>query len=177
MVISQTILLISTFFLLLGLAGMVMTKNIMHACVFLLTVLLAVAGLYASMGAEFVATAQIMVYVGGVVILMLFAIMLTGGKDFQSRAQQLFSLTPLMGNARTYTIAALFSLTLVGTSVAVFYLSFRHLIKVSPLQFKATLDGIGTLLVTDYVLAFELSSVLLLGALIGAAMIARQGKR
>ena len=51
----------------------------MHACVSLLTVLFGVAGLYATLSADFLAATQLVVYVGGVVILMLFAIMLTGG--------------------------------------------------------------------------------------------------
>ena len=50
------------------------TKNIMHSCIFLLGTLLGMAGLYATLGADFVAVTQIMVYVGGIVILMLFAI-------------------------------------------------------------------------------------------------------
>ncbi len=64
-----------------GATGVVISKNIMHACIYLLASLIGIAGLYATLGADFVAVTQIMVYVGGVVILMLFAIMLTGGND------------------------------------------------------------------------------------------------
>ena len=75
------------------------TRNIMHSCVYLLGSLIGVAGLYATLGADFVAVSQVMVYVGGIVILMLFAVMLTGGKDFISKAQSLLGLMPTMGNA------------------------------------------------------------------------------
>lgn len=150
----------------------VYTKNIMHACIYLLSTLLGVAGLYASMGAEFVAITQIMVYVGGVVVLMLFAIMLTGGRDFKSRGQELMRLAPGMGNKKTYIIAGCITFILVISIYKVFKsisgVGTKELYSVSE-----TVDQLGKLLLTDHVLVFELSSVLLLGALIGAAIIAR----
>lgn len=150
----------------------VYTKNIMHACIYLLFTLLGMAGLYASMGAEFVAVTQIMVYVGGIVVLMLFAVMLTGGKDFKSRGQELLRLTPVMGNNKSYVSA--------GAIVVILLLGLYKLYSLLPiivqkknLDNQTTVDQLGKLLLTDHVLVFELSSVLLLGALIGAAIIAR----
>ncbi|MFA5583066.1 MAG: NADH-quinone oxidoreductase subunit J [Bacteriovoracaceae bacterium] len=158
--------------------GVVATRNIMHACVFLLGTLLGVAGLYATLGADFVAVTQIMVYVGGVVILMLFGVMLTGGKDFVSKAQNLLGLAPTMGNKWTYSLAGLVSLVFVLTNVK---LLSNIISDAGPKTFgnemPSTVSQIGHLLVKDHVLAFELSSVLLLGALIGAAMIARPKKK
>lgn len=152
------------------------TKNIMHACVFLLGSLIGIAGLYVTLGADFVAATQMMVYVGGVVILMVFAVMLTGGKDFQSKAQKLLGLIPTMGNMWTLSLAIFTAL--------VFCLSIIKLIgnilttaKITDTGiYTSTVEKIGTSLVTDHVLAFELSSVLLLGALVGAAIIARPRK-
>lgn len=154
------------------------TKNIMHSCVFLLGSLIGVAGLYATLGADFVAVTQIMVYVGGVVILMLFAVMLTGGKDFVSRAQNLLGLAPTMGSKWTYGVGFLVALVFVLTNVKLLMnISKTFPAKTFGNEFPSTVNRIGHLLVKDHVLAFELSSVLLLGALVGAAIIARPKKQ
>jgi NADH-quinone oxidoreductase subunit J len=154
--------------------GAVVTKNIMHACIYLLGSLLGISGLYITLGADFVAVTQIMVYVGGVVILMLFAVMLTGGKDFVSKAQNLLGLVPLMGNNWSYAFGFLGALVFSAISV---YFLIELTETITPvqeqLQFESTVESLGKLLITDHVLAFELSSVLLLGALVGAAIIAR----
>jgi NADH-quinone oxidoreductase subunit J len=154
--------------------AVLVTKNIMHSCIFLLGSLLGVAGLYATLGADFVATAQIMVYVGGVVILMLFAVMLTGGKDFVSKAQNLLGLAPAMGNKWTYAIGILVSIVFMLTNIKI----ISSVIKTVPHkemgnEFPSTVSQLGHLLIKEHVLAFEISSVLLLGALVGAAIIAR----
>lgn|SRR5690606_3178207 len=157
--------------------GVIATRNIMHSCIFLLGTLLGMAGLYATIGADFVAVTQIMVYVGGIVILMLFAVMLTGGKDFVSKAQNLLGLPPLMGNKWTYIVGGFVSLVFVFTN----YKIISSVLKTVPEtkltnDFPSTVNQIGKLLIKDHVLAFELSSVLLLGALVGAAIIARPKK-
>jgi len=158
--------------------GVLMVKNIMHSCVFLLGSLMGVAGLYATLGADFVAVTQIMVYVGGVVILMLFAVMLTGGTDFISRAQNLLGLAPSMGNKWTYGMGLFVGVVFLLTNIKL----LMGLTKTLPTktinnQFPSTVTEIGHLLVKDHVLAFEISSVLLLGALVGAAIIARPRKQ
>lgn len=158
--------------------GVLMVKNIMHSCVFLLGSLMGIAGLYATLGADFVAITQIMVYVGGVVILMLFAVMLTGGNDFVSRAQNLLGLPASMGNKWTYAIGLLVGVVFLLTNIQL----IRGLTKALPVktitnEFPSTVTQIGHLLVKDHVLAFEMSSVLLLGALVGAAIIARPRKQ
>lgn len=152
------------------------SKNIMHACMYLFGALVGVAGLYLTLGADFLSAVQVLVYVGGVIILMLFAIMLTGGREFMEMAKTGFLKDPYMGSKKTYAIGIFTSL--------VFILTFGGLVKnmmtkqnpeaVKP--FTSTVEAIGTSLLTDHVLAFEISSVLLLGALIGAAIIARPGK-
>jgi NADH-quinone oxidoreductase subunit J len=154
------------------------TKNIMHSCIFLLGSLIGIAGLYATLGADFVAVTQIMVYVGGIVILMLFAVMLTGGKDFVSRAQNLLGLAPSMGNKWTYGIGILVGLVFLLTNVKlILNVNQTFAAKSFGNEFPSTVTQLGHLLVKDHVLAFELSSVLLLGALVGAAIIARPRKR
>lgn len=152
----------------------VTTKNIMHACIYLLGSLIGVAGLYVTLGADFIAATQFMVYIGGVVILSLFAVMLTGGRDPEEYNKSGLFLSPIMGSKKTYVYGAVtaivFLLTIVGLMKTVFTLGADT---TAPGEFTSTVEDIGTLLLTDHVLAFEMASVLLLGALIGAAIIAR----
>ncbi len=152
----------------------VVTKNIMHACVYLLGSLIGVSGLYVTLGADFVAAVQFMVYVGGVTILMLFAVMLTGGPDSENNRSKLLFLSPIMGSKKSYIFggftAVVFFASIYGIVKNVW--SFSK-IKSNPSAFEPTVEKIGTLLVTDHVLSFEFASILLLGALIGAAIIAR----
>lgn len=161
-----------------GAVMVAVTKNIMHSCIFLLASLIGIAGLYATMEADFVAVTQIMVYVGGIVILMLFAVMLTGGKDFVSRAQNLLGLAPAMGNKWTFGTGLFVGFVFILTNIQL----LMNVFKTYPVRkfdpgFPSTVNKIGHLLIKDHVLAFELSSVLLLGALVGAAIIARPRKQ
>ena len=173
----NTLFIMSALLTVVGAILVLTTKNIMHSCVFLLASLIGMAGLYATLGADFVAVTQVMVYVGGIVILMLFAVMLTGGKDFISKAQSLMGLAPTMGNAWTYSVGGLVALVFLLTNVQL----LSRLGAMSTLKndgaFESTVNKIGHLLVKDHVLAFEISSVLLLGALVGAAIIARPRKQ
>ncbi|GAB4011047.1 MAG: NADH-quinone oxidoreductase subunit J [Bdellovibrio sp.] len=149
------------------------TKNLMHACMFLLGTLFGVAGLYATLGADFLAATQIVVYAGGVVILMLFAVMLTGGAEDKKNRFGIEKISS-MGSIKTYTIAGVSSLIIamvVLKLTADVHVASKAITSVS--QNESTVFKIGSLLITDHVLAFEISSILLLGALIGAAIIAR----
>lgn len=150
------------------------SKNLMHACVYLLLTLFGVAGLYATLGADFLAATQIIVYAGGIVILMLFAIMLTGGvRDFVNKFG--IDKIPAMGSAKTYTIASLSAVIMIYVVMKILSPLFRHYEQGELPPFTSTVEKVGTLLITDHVLAFEISSILLLGALVGAAVISRPG--
>lgn len=174
----QILFICSAFLTVVSAVLVAVTKNIMHSCVFLLGSLIGIAGLYATLGADFVAVTQIMVYMGGVVILMLFAVMLTGGKDFISRAQNLLGLPASMGNRWTYGVGIIVGVVFLLTNIKL----LMNLTKTLPVkainnEFPSTVSQIGHLLVKEHVLAFEISSVLLLGALVGAAIIARPRKQ
>lgn len=174
----QFLFISSAFLTIVAALGVLMTKNLMHSCVFLLATLIGVAGLYATLGADFVAVTQIMVYMGGVVILMLFAVMLTGGKDFVSRAQNLLGLPASMGNRWTYGVGLIVGVVFLLTNIKLLMgLSEKLTVRTINNDYPSTVSQIGHLLVKDHVLAFEISSVLLLGALVGAAIIARPRKQ
>lgn len=150
------------------------SRNLMHACIYLLLTLFGVAGLYATLGADFLAATQLVVYAGGVVILMLFAIMLTGGvREFVNKFG--IDKIPAMGSTKTYIIASLSALIMMFVSMRILAPLFKTHVQGELPNFSSTVEKIGVLLVTDHVLAFEISSILLLGALIGAAVISRPG--
>jgi NADH:ubiquinone oxidoreductase subunit 6 (subunit J) len=172
-VFESTLFLLSASLTVGGAFAVVYTKNLMHACVYLLASLFGVAGLYATLGADFLAATQIVVYAGGVVVLMLFAIMLTGGVENDVSSKRRFLLPASMGTPKTYIVASL-SVLVISMVVLKIIASAVKGYEVSELPpFESTVEQIGILLVTDHVLAFEISSVLLLGALVGAAVIAR----
>lgn len=148
------------------------SKNLMHACIFLLGSLFGVAGLYATLGADFLAATQMVVYAGGVVILMIFAVMLTGGHEDKVNRLGLSKIAA-MGSTKTYIIAGLTSLVIAMVILKIIASSVKGFTQGVVPAMSATVKKIGTLLATDHILAFEISSVLLLGALIGAAVIAR----
>jgi NADH-quinone oxidoreductase subunit J len=165
---------LSSFATIFGALSVVFVKDIMHACVFLLLSFLGVSGLYLSLGADFVGVTQLVVYAGGVVILMIFAVMLTGGGKIQKLNKLGVLKTPMMGSLQTY-IVGLFSASIF--SLFIFRILQNTFVDQRSSQLPAlspTVEKIGVLLVTDHVLAFEISSVLLLGALVGATTIARQ---
>lgn len=168
---DQILFILSAVLTMGGAFAVVFTRNLMHACVYLLASLFGIAGLYATLNADFLAATQLVVYAGGVVILMLFAVMLTGGVQTATNRFGIEKI-PGMGNTKTFTAAAL----AVIVMAFVLFKILRGAVALAPkgqMANESTVEKIGTLLVTDHVLAFELSSILLLGALIGAAVIAR----
>ena len=172
---TNTLFLLSALLTVGGAAAVVYSQNLMHACIFLLASFFGVSGLYACIGADFLAATQLVVYAGGVVILMLFAIMLTGGTANNINRYGLEKIAA-MGNKKTYFFAGL---TAILASLVVLKIIANVLKEQSPSLLSAnepTVERIGTILATDHILAFEISSVLLLGALIGAAVISRPRK-
>lgn len=172
---TNTLFLLSAVLTLGGAVAVVYSHNLMHACIYLLASLFGVAGLYACIGADFLAATQLVVYAGGVVILMLFAIMLTGGTENKINRYGLEKIAA-MGNTKTYFTAGF-------TAVVASFVTLKILASVLKAQPNAiisanepSVEKLGTLLATDHILAFEISSVLLLGALIGAAVISRPRK-
>lgn len=172
---TNTLFLLSAALTVGGAIAVVYSQNLMHACIYLLASFFGVAGLYACIGADFLAATQLVVYAGGVVILMLFAIMLTGGTGNNINRYGLEKIAA-MGNKKTYFFAGI---TAILASLVVLKI-IANVLKDQPSTLltsnEPTVERIGTILATDHILAFEISSVLLLGALIGAAVISRPRK-
>lgn len=154
-------------------AYMVLTRNLLYAGFSLLVTLLSVAGIYVLLYADFVAVTQLMVYVGGVLVLILFGIMLSS---------RVHDKSVLSENVNISWGVIISSFVLVGMSLIILRTDFSSLpwiqggsTDVLGLQ-KSTVQVIGIKLMTDFVLPFEVASLLLLIALIGAAYIATENK-
>ncbi|MBI5325504.1 MAG: NADH-quinone oxidoreductase subunit J [Ignavibacteriae bacterium] len=145
----------------------VFSKNIMYSAFSLLFTFFGVAAIYVLLNADFLALTQIMIYIGGILVLIIFGVMLTTritGVDIKS------GLIGKMQLGITGIAVAILTITL-----GVMYSNVKWFIRdAEPL--KDTISPIGRMLLTDYLLAFEAASVLLLIAIIGAAMIARRKK-
>jgi NADH-quinone oxidoreductase subunit J len=144
--------------------GTVVTRNVIHAALFLLGSLMGVAGLYVILLAEFLALVQVLIYGGAITIVLLFAIMLTRSGEFPRISDN--PQKPLAAVAATI-FGILGILVFLDSSSSLDATSIGHT------AFKA----IGTELFTNWAIPFEVASLVLLVALIGAIVIARGGGR
>ncbi len=139
---------------------LVSSRNLLHALLGLAVASLAVAGLMLGLKAEFLALVLVLIYVGAVVVMGVFAVMLTG--HFEKSVLPSSNELKILGG---------------GTALALL-LIITGVILVQPpspgvVPAWVPIQKLGALLMTDYVLPFELVSVLLLAALVGAIVIAR----
>ncbi len=144
----------------------VTSKNIVRSAFSLLFTFFGVAGLYVLLMADFLAITQLMIYVGGILVLVIFGVMLT------NRQIDVSAKTSTIQTFPAVVIAA----AIGGTLFGIFWSgNWAHLGSLP--ETASTAPGIGTMLLGSYVLPFEIASVVLLVALLGAAMIARREKK
>jgi len=148
-----------------GFAGLlvVTSRNVVHAALWLVVALSSIAGVYLLLAAPFVAFVQVIIYVGAIVVLILFGIMLT-------RA-------PVGRRVLDNTLRARVGALVVGAGVFVMLTWFMAEAwggKRIANQAATTTDALGLAIFRNYVLPFEAVSVLLLAALIGAIVLARR---
>ena len=161
--------------LILGLGVLVITaRSAVHSVLFLVLDFLFVAALYVTLNAEFLAVIQVMVYAGGIVVLYLFVVMLVSLK----REPEQHSDSRRLG-AIGITLAALVLLEVVG--IAAFAVMDQPSPVVEAREFPASIQGgntqeLGWVLYTEYLIPFELASMLLLVAMIGAIVLARRSQ-
>ena len=137
-------------------------KNLVRAALALTTVLGGVAIMYAILGADFLAITQLVVYVGAIMVLIIFAIFMTPGQ---------VDVPGLVG--RGQNIGALLVSLGIGVVSVVVVVTTPWKIRDSLLDIP-TAESIGGLMLTRYVLPFEIASLLLTVALIGAIVVARE---
>jgi NADH-quinone oxidoreductase subunit J len=140
----------------------VTVKNIVHAALYLVVVLAGVAAQFILIGAEFVATTQILVYIGAVVVLFLFGIMLTRANLGADSDLDQPNRVP----------AFLTGLLLAGVLVATLLRTFEDV--EFPAETRSTTAQVSDSIFSQYIVPFEAVSVLLLAALIGAIVVARK---
>ncbi len=142
----------------------VTTRKIFRSAIWLLFSLMCIAGLYFWMEVAFIAAVQIIVYVGGIVVLIIFSIFLTqqSGKEMQQ---------PVRSRSLYAVLAAVFGLAFTGS-----LLNNHQFAAISPTPFTADVADIGTQMLSTsehgYVLPFEVVSILLLAAMVGCIVIA-----
>jgi NADH-quinone oxidoreductase subunit J len=148
---------------------MVLSRNAVHAALFLAGVMLSLAGLYAAQDAPFLAAVQVIVYTGAVLMLFLFVLMLVGVDSSDSlvetlRGQRLAAFVVGLGFA-VLLISAIAAGTDGGDGVGL-----------EEANAEGNVIGIARLLFTKYVFAFEITSALLITAALGAMVLAHKEK-
>lgn len=142
--------------------GILFVKNIFHAALLLIVCLLATAGIFVLYNAEFIAVTQILIYAGGILVLIIFGVMLTSrmaGKQLVVKNQ--------------YVFGAAFIFLFLATLLIVLF-SEQNFYKADTFEVTMhnSINQIGISLIRDYALVFEISAILLLAALLGAAVTA-----
>lgn len=136
-------------------------KNVFHAALFLILSLTGVAGLFAMLGADFLFVVQILIYAGGIMVLLLFVVLLSGSpKDWVVRAVN-----------EQWLGALLVSAVFMSLLAVLFQLLPENVPASAP---EPTTASLGLLLVRDMVLPFEALSLLLLAALVGAVLFSQR---
>ena len=144
-------------------AGLVVfSKNIVYSAFSLLVTFFSVAGIYVLLNADFIAITQLLIYVGGILVLLLFGVMLTTNATNVDLNTQTLKAIPAT------IIAAVVAALLVSTVI-----STKWKTNDTP-PLTNTVKGLGELLLTKYLLPFEIASIVLLIAIIGAAYLARR---
>jgi len=152
--------------LILGFAVMVITaKSTVHSVLYLVADFLCVAGLYVFLQAQFLAVIQVMVYAGGIVVLYLFVVMLVNLKkppELYSDPRRLGKLGLAMALGVTAELGAIATYGWIKPAVTGAGLSPKNV------------EQLGRALYSDYVVPFEVASVLLLVAMVGAIVLAKR---
>lgn len=141
-----------------GALVVVISRNIVYAAFGLLASMVGVAGIFLIAFAEFLALAQLLIYGGAVVIVILFALMLTRIEDFES-----------LSDHPQWPIAALVAIAVFGVIAATIAATAAPATERVGISFAA----LGSSLFTDWAVAFEVASLILLVALIGAIVMVR----
>ncbi len=141
-----------------GALGVVMTRNIVYAAFSLLASLMGVAGIFLLAFAEFLALVQVLIYGGAIVIVILFALMLTRIEDFEH-----------LTDHRQWPIAAIVAIAVFGVIAATIVTTTVRTTERQGISFEA----LGDSLFTQWAVPFEVASLVLLVALIGSVVLVR----
>ncbi len=146
-----------------GAGSVAFARNVVHCGYGLLAALVSVAAMYAFLGADFLMATQVIVYVGGILVLVIFGVMMTHRIAPKSLREDV--IQPMAAGVVALLMFALSMLMILSTDWNVL---------ADPGEMPPTTAAIGRAFVTDWVFPFEFASVLLLVAMIGAAMLTRE---
>jgi NADH-quinone oxidoreductase subunit J len=138
------------------------SRNIIYSAFSLLGTFMGVAGLYIFLGADFVAATQVLIYVGGILVLILFAVMLT------HRITDVEITNRAAGRIPAFIVIVAVGYYLIKT------IHETGWVKAKEVVYVATTAKIGDAFLYDYLLPFELASLILLAAMIGAVVLSRK---
>jgi NADH:ubiquinone oxidoreductase subunit 6 (subunit J) len=141
----------------------VVSPNLVHSATSLLVTLFGISGLYVFLFADFLAATQVVIYVGGILVLIIFGVMLTNNIDKPVIASD--SSNKIIGVLISGFIFSMLSIIIIQTDWPILE---------NTNQGPSTVELIGRLILGKYLLPFELISILLLSALIGSALLARK---
>ncbi len=160
--LSEILFYLVAALILFGAAGVVLSRNIVYAAVGLLLTMLGTAGLFILVFAEFLALVQVLIYGGAVVVLILFAVMLTRIDDFRN----------LTDNGQQL-VAGVLSIIVVITLIAAILTTSIEQTLLSGIG----IQELGIVLFSDWAIPFEIASLVLLIALIGSVVLVKRGER
>ena len=181
MSLVQALFYLMSFMALASAVFVAATKNLVRSVFMFFITLFALAGLYVLALADFVAITQVVIYVGGILVLILFAFMLSGKETLSAlalRRDKFISVDKLPA----LVLAGLFLVVLVNLIIRVDadnldWVKNAVATKADIMPNSNMTENIGVNLMTRYLLPFEAISILLLVALVGAAHLSRKGKR
>lgn len=172
--LSETWVAVALFYLFGGLAAvsawaLVLSGNIIRMAVYLMLTLAGVAGIYFLLGAELLAAVQLIVYVGGVLILIIFGVMLTSRNPY-------LNLAPRGGEMVLGMVLAALLATLIAVGGLMSGLPEGTLVTAGA-EDRYEVRRIGALLLSRHLIAFETAAVILLVVMIGAGYLVRRRVR
>tara|TARA_B110000263_G_scaffold187312_1_gene164953 strand:- start:36 stop:665 length:630 start_codon:yes stop_codon:yes gene_type:complete len=141
----------------------VVSPNLVHSATSLLITLFGVAGLYVFLYADFLAATQIVIYVGGILVLIIFGVMLTNKID-----------KPVIASNSSNKIIGVLISSFIFSILSIIVIQTNWPVLPNNTEGPSTVELIGKLILGKYLLPFELISILLLSALVGAALLARK---
>ncbi len=145
--------------------AMVINKNVVNSALFLVLNMVSLAGIFLILNAQFLAVIQILVYAGAIMVLFLFVIMLLNVED-EEKLFDKFRVKYLLTFVLAMAVMGQIFYSLAGVTDMLPQIS-------NQMASIGTVEAVGDVLYTDYLLPFELTAVLLTAAVVGALMIAQ----
>ncbi len=165
--VGEWFVILPALVLLLSTAAAVVVRNLIHAALLLTLSFIALGITFIALGAEFVGFVQLLVYVGAVAMIIVFAILLTRPDQLTKSGSALSGIGPAGGAAIGFALLA---------ALLTFVFSSPMARKPLPASVSAPVAAIGEALMGDYVVVLIVIGVLLTAALVGAAVIAMEDK-